>query len=62
MIYALYLGIGLLAGLLLSRFLDVAPEDQTVCILNCADGTSHRQTCVSTQDKQCFDDLRTNCG
>jgi hypothetical protein len=61
MTFALFFGIGLLAGLLLSRFLSVAPEQQTVCILNCADGTSHRQVCVSTQEKTCFDDLRTNC-
>jgi hypothetical protein len=58
MLYALYLGIGLLFGLLLGRLLGVAPEKQTVCILNKEDGTEHRQTCVSTQEKKCFADLR----
>ena len=60
MTYALFLGFGLLAGLLLSWFFAVPVEQQTVCILNC-DGKEHRQTCVSTQSKKCFDDLRTNC-
>lgn len=58
MIYALYFGIGLLFGLLLARLLSVAPEQQTVCILNKADGTTVQQTCLSTQEKACIKDLK----
>jgi len=58
MIYILYLGIGLLFGLVLAGLFSVAPEQQAVCITNDADGNDVRQTCLVTQKEACLKDLR----
>ena len=58
---SLALGIGIGFGLwwLFDRF---KPEEQTVCIMNCADGSTFRATCVSTQSTQCINSLQKKCG
>ncbi len=58
MVFALYFGIGLILAFILARIWGVAPSQQAVCILNKADGTEVRQTCVSGQETACFKDLR----